>query len=220
MLLEKVSTFASVVASNPKTTRVCVPILPSFSGHIDPLKSLLVFGSAARLPRQVPTMRGSARRGGALFASAAVLALSGGLDLVEGFFGKPSSQLVSEQVFFVETSECLGASCRKQFVGANETFGLGAFSDCSKGRSYGHYSSREYHIIPQHLPTLPSPLPGTLWVYVEAHREATLLVCLRRLRGFVCSTDFFLSRRYTTCCSQQSIILSSHDDDCCDFAIQ
>eukprot|EP00904_Undaria_pinnatifida_P005246 jgi/Undpi1/1851/HiC_scaffold_12.g05238.m1 len=85
-------------------------------------------------------MRGSARRAGALITGAA-LALSGGPGVVEAFFGSSSSQLVSEEVFFVETSECSGPSCRKQFIGANETFGVGAYSDCSKGQSYGHYKS-------------------------------------------------------------------------------
>lgn len=86
-------------------------------------------------------MRGTARRAAAL-VTGAVLALSG-LGVVDG---RPQAQLVTEEVFFVETSECDGASCRKQFIGANETFGMGAHNECSKGKSYGHYTKREYYL--------------------------------------------------------------------------
>lgn len=108
-------------------------------------------------------MRGAARRVVA-FVAGAVLALSG-LSVVDG---KPRAQLVTEEVFFVETSECAGASCRKQFIGANETFGMGAHGECSKGQSYGHYVKRECRVVtsarggqatcPHHLP--PCCVPG------------------------------------------------------------
>ena len=52
-------------------------------------------------------------------------------------------QLVMEENFFMATSACEGLSCRKQIVGANETFGLAAHQACSKGETYGVSIVRE-----------------------------------------------------------------------------
>lgn len=48
------------------------------------------------------------------------------------------AQLVMEQTFVMETETCVGVSCRKQIIGANETFGVGADGACTKGNHYGY----------------------------------------------------------------------------------
>ena len=100
----------------------------------------------------------------------------------------------------METSECSGPSCRKQFIGANETFGVGAYSDCSKGQSYGHYKSREYHLIPQHPPTLQVYASGlcrdSSRLSGIPHRVRPLLERVRvfdRLSFFLSSSNMLLA---------------------------
>ena len=48
------------------------------------------------------------------------------------------SQLVMEQSFHMDTTTCVGASCRKEIIGANEALGVGSVDDCSARKIYWH----------------------------------------------------------------------------------